>query len=98
MTLEELRNEIDRIDLEILDLLRKRIETVKTLGSIKAEVGLPLIDKRREAIIMNRVLDARREPLSVESVRGVFEAIIIESRRVQVALSDKAKTEFFQTI
>lgn len=98
MTLDDWRNEIDRIDLEIMKLLQKRIETVSEVGKIKSKAGLPFVDLKREAIIMSNVLRERREPLSVKSVKDVFYSIIIESRRVQIENSMDARKEFFQII
>lgn len=84
MSLEDWRNEIDRIDLEIVNLLQRRISIVEEIGKVKAQAGLPLVDAEREDFIMNRVLNKRREPLSVEAVSCVFNCIIQESRRVQI--------------
>lgn len=84
MSLEDWRNEIDRIDLEIVNLLQRRIGIVEEIGKVKAKIGLPLVDIKREKFIMNRVLNKRREPLSVEAVSCVFNCIIQESRRIQL--------------
>ena len=84
MSLEDWRNEIDRIDLEIVNLLQRRISIVEEIGKVKAQAGLPLVDAEREKYIINRVLNERREPLSVEAVNCVFNCIIQESRRVQI--------------
>lgn len=84
MSLEDWRNEIDRIDLEIVNLLQRRISIVEEIGKVKAKLGLPLVDLEREKLIMNRILIERREPLSVEAVTCVFQCIIEESRRVQI--------------
>lgn len=88
MDLEDWRNEIDRIDSDVLSLLQRRIEIVEEIGKVKAGAGLPLIDKEREKFIMKRVLDRRREPLSVEAVTCVFNCIIQESRRVQSEIAE----------
>ena len=85
MSLENWRNEIDSIDAEILDLLQKRITIVREIGKVKARAGIPMIDEERERIIINRVLNRRKEPLSVEAVNCVFNCVIQESRRVQIA-------------
>lgn len=84
MSLEDWRNEIDEIDMEILNLLQKRINVVERIGKVKTKAGLPLIDKAREKFIINRVVNNCREPLSAESVNCVFNCIIQESRRVQI--------------
>lgn len=98
MTLDDLRREIDRIDWEIMQLLQKRIEAVGEVGKIKSKTGLPLVDLKREEIIMSNVLRERREPLSAKAVKDVFYSIIIESRRVQIENSLDARKELFQII
>lgn len=84
MSLEDWRTEIDRIDLEIMNLLQRRIRIVEEIGKVKEQSGLPLVDENREKFIVNRALNARREPLSVEAVNCIFNCIIQESRRVQI--------------
>lgn len=93
MSLESRRNEIDRIDTEILNLLQRRIGIVEEIGKIKAKAGLPLVDNGREEIIMSRMLRERAEPLSVEAVSCVFNCIIRESRRVQIDYLANIKQE-----
>ena len=51
----ELRKDIDKLDDEIVELLRKRIEIVKKIGEIKKEKGIPMRDKQREAEIIERL-------------------------------------------
>lgn len=87
MSLEDWRKEIDRIDLEIVSLLGRRVSIVEEIGKVKTLAGLPLVDSEREKFIMNRVLNERRDPLSVQAVSCIFNSIIQESRRVQIEYS-----------
>ncbi len=48
MELERYREEIDRIDGEIKDLVEKRMKVVKDIAEYKKENGLPILDARRE--------------------------------------------------
>ena len=84
MSLEDWRNEIDRIDLEIVNLLQRRISIVEEIGKVKAKTALPLVDTVREKFIIDRVINKRREPLSIAAVNCIFNCIIEESRRVQI--------------
>lgn len=45
---QALRKEIDTIDNQILNLLAKRFELVKTIGKLKNIHGLTIVDKDRE--------------------------------------------------
>ena len=55
--LEELRNQIDKVDQELISVFAKRLALVKEVGKVKSEIGTPvyvperefsLIQKRRE--------------------------------------------------
>ncbi len=45
--LEDLRKQIDGIDESIVNLLAKRIETVKKVGQLKKKSNIPVLDKSR---------------------------------------------------
>ncbi len=47
-TLIDLRKEIDEIDDHILDLIAKRQEVVKKIGTYKKNNNLPIVDNKRE--------------------------------------------------
>ena len=67
-TLEDYRKIIDEQDEAILQALRKRVDAVKEIGSIKQREGLPLIDSRREEEILRG-----REDFEAEVLRKVME-------------------------
>lgn len=46
--LNELRNTIDTIDKQLLELLHKRIEIMKQIGTEKKQLQLPIRDQHRE--------------------------------------------------
>ncbi len=75
MSLDELRQRIDAINLSLLELLNERARVVQAIGRLKREQGLPLYDPEREEA-MFAVLTARnRGPLSDEVVRALFKEI-----------------------
>jgi chorismate mutase len=57
--LEELRREIDVIDVDILHLLAKRFNVVSKVGKLKAEYGLDgsYIRPAREALMLRKLID-----------------------------------------
>ena len=74
-TLEEVRAEIDRVDQQIIELLGKRAELVRSLGKFKK--GGPVRDPERERRVLEKVkglaLDRGLSPDFVEKVyRGFF--------------------------
>lgn len=46
--IEELREEIDRIDEELIALFEKRMDTARAIGCIKRENGMGIKNERRE--------------------------------------------------
>lgn len=46
-TLKSLREQIDVLDAQIVSLLSKRMDTVKTVGKIKKLNNIPALDEKR---------------------------------------------------
>ncbi|MEZ5425989.1 MAG: chorismate mutase [Pyrinomonadaceae bacterium] len=83
MQLEICRIEIDEIDKKILALLNQRAETVKRIGTLKAQAGLPIVDREREEEILGRVSGDQDGCLPADARVRIFRRIIRESRQVQ---------------
>ena len=81
-SLEELRKEIDEIDAQLLELLRRRIRIAEQVGRYKLARGMRIEDPEREKQVLKRAL-SRAGELSEEFVRDIFERIILESKRAQ---------------
>ncbi|MBK7578824.1 MAG: chorismate mutase [Myxococcales bacterium] len=79
-TLSDLRDEIDRIDERILELLAERIRVALRVGVLKSERGIPIYDPERERGIFLRLCQRAQAPLSPDVVRRVFERVIDETR------------------
>lgn len=76
------RQEIDRLDAELLRLLNERARIVLELAAIKKSSGLPAYDGQREQEVLDRISRENQGPLEPESVVTVFRAIIHEFRRI----------------
>jgi chorismate mutase len=83
MRIEDCREEIDRIDGELLRLLNRRARLALEIGELKARAGLPLKDEGREREVLSRSSVANAGPLGQNSVARIFRRIIRESRRVE---------------
>ena len=55
MNIEELRENIDRIDSELTKLFQERMETAALVADYKMENGLPVFDAERERKVINKV-------------------------------------------
>lgn len=83
LEIEELRRQIDAIDLQILQLLAERHRVVLTVGERKRLENLPVHDPLREQALLDRLAALAPAPLDDTTVRSVFAAILCESRRLQ---------------
>jgi chorismate mutase len=79
------RQEIERIDSDLVHLLADRVRVGKEIGVLKQAAGLPTIDPAREAEVIRRAGELARDAgLPDEPVRAIFWQIIGLSRRAQV--------------
>ena len=53
--LKEIRNELDRIDDQLIRLFSQRMSLARDVAAYKKEHGLPILDTGREREIINRV-------------------------------------------
>ena len=82
MELTDYRNEIDRIDQELIRLFTRRMEISAEIGRFKQENGLPVHDPRREEEKLETLTG--QAPKEMEgSVRALYERIFELSRSVQ---------------
>ncbi len=86
--LEELRNKIDKIDDQLLNLIQERFEIVDEVRKYKEENNLPIKDKNREKQILSRLAENYNGILSKEEITDIFKKIIGVSTHVQERLSN----------
>jgi chorismate mutase / prephenate dehydratase len=77
------RGRIDQIDEQILTLLNERAQAAAEIGTIKQELGLPVLDSTREQAILARLASKNTGPMKNESIGNIFTAIISSCREVQ---------------
>jgi chorismate mutase/prephenate dehydratase len=83
MPLDDLRSQIDRIDRELLGLLRERAEIARQIGQLKAGEGRVVYDPQREAQLLERLTARDLSPLTPETIRAIYREIISASRSLQ---------------
>lgn len=81
--IETARDEIDRIDQEIVRLLSERAERVRVIGDAKHRMGVPVYQPDREEKVFEKVISANNGPLDDGAIRRLFERIIDEARRLE---------------
>lgn len=97
-TLPSLREELDRLDDRILDLLAERARIVERVAAAKRGAG-PL-RPGREAAILRRLLGQAHAPLPSSAIvriwREIFAASVAQQQTLQVAVCDPAMDGRFQ--
>lgn len=93
LDIEDWREEIDRLDELLLELLNRRAVCAIEIGRIKREAGLPVYSPSREKEVIEHVTGLNRGPLDRDAVRRLFERIIDESRRIERVTVDREAEE-----
>jgi chorismate mutase len=86
-TLEELRKEIDKQDLILLDAVARRFSLVRTIARLKEETGLALHDPEREReMIARRIALGQSLGLQENFLVQLFDLLLGHSIRLQRSL------------
>jgi chorismate mutase len=81
--LRELRDEIDAVDRNILELLAQRLRLVMRVGEYKRANNLAIYDAERERDLLARVANAAPSPLEAAMAQRIFQCVIQESRDLE---------------
>ena len=77
MSLDAVRNGIQEIDEQIIDLVAERQRLAARIARLKQENGLPIRDDEQRKVVLDRVfthaVESRIDPVAV---RSVFELLI----------------------
>lgn len=98
MGIEEYRQEIDRIDEELVNLFNRRMEVVKNVAEYKRESKTPLYDGERERQLISKAAEKSNEDTELYT-RVLFSTLTNVSRAYQskVLNSDKQLAETIST-
>ncbi len=81
---DKLNEQINRVDEEILFLLKRRFQTLKKLIKLKNESGEKVFENNMENdLIISKIAKARTMQLEENFIRELFELIIEESKRIE---------------
>src|SRR6185312_434893 len=81
--LKPLREQIDTIDAQILDLLNQRARVAQQVGHVKAETNAPVFRPEREAQVLRSVADRNPGPLPARDVQTIFREIMSVCRALE---------------
>ena len=84
--LATLREEIEQVDRQIIDLVVHRARLAREAGDVKRIANLPLLDPVREARVMETAAEAARQAgIPDADVRQIFRLLIAIARKSQEA-------------
>jgi chorismate mutase/prephenate dehydratase len=81
--LKPLREQIDAIDAQILDLLNRRARVAQEVGDVKAETNAPVFRPEREAQVLRSVAQKNPGPLDSRDVQSIFREIMSMCRALE---------------
>ncbi len=85
--LARLREEIEQIDRQIIELVVQRARLAEEAGTAKRVAGLPLLDPVREARVMETAAEhARQAGIPDADVKQIFRLLITIARKSQEAM------------
>ena len=90
----ELRDEIDQIDSQIVDLYERRMAISEEVAEYKIAVGKKVFDKQREVSKLETLSRKGTTPFLKHGIRELFEQIMSMSRKRQYQLlTEHGQTE-----
>jgi chorismate mutase/prephenate dehydratase len=78
-----LREQIDAIDAQILELLSRRGKIAQEVGHVKAETNAPVFRPEREAQVLRGVAERNPGPLKDRDVQTIFREIMSSCRALE---------------
>jgi len=84
MTLDELRQKIDKIDDMLLELYNQRMDLVHEVGQLKNTTGAPIYRPEREQAILNRLKAKNRGKLTDAAIDALYLEMFAVSRNLEL--------------
>ncbi|WP_172790370.1 aminotransferase class I/II-fold pyridoxal phosphate-dependent enzyme [Nitrosopumilus sp. Nsub] len=91
--INELRNEMDAVTLEMINLLKTRTDIAKQIGEVKKSIGKGIADEEREENLRKKIMKVTQEIGLDETLAAKFlnfllnESIKVQSKNKQTHLS-----------
>lgn len=85
------REEIDRLDAELVRILNQRASLALDLARLKHGLGWEVRDAERERQVVSRAIGSNSGPFDHVGIRRIFRRIIGESRRMERELHEDGR-------
>jgi monofunctional chorismate mutase len=83
MDLNNSRNEINKIDKEIVSLLEKRFNIVMEIGKYKKENNIPVYDEKREKAVIKNCIDYLNNRELSKQIEDIYMQIMNSSKELE---------------
>src|SRR5690606_14451966 len=87
---DEIRQHLDAIDRDLLELLARRADLVHQVGLVKKRDGLQIYAPEREEALLRRLIEMNRGRLPEKSIRAIYREIMSAA----LALEDDLKIAY----
>lgn len=91
MKLKEIRNELDKVDDQLVQLYRERLELVSKIAQAKAQEGVAVGDSQRESQIVYRLTQGLDDQYKL-FVKELYATIFATSRAYQCSILGKTSS------
>ena len=81
--LKPVRDQIDAIDVQLLDLLNRRARVAQEVGHVKNKVDAPVFRPEREAQVLRGIADRNPGPLGNNELQTIFREIMSACRSLE---------------
>lgn len=85
--LKPLREQIDAIDEQLLQLINSRARIAQEVGHVKAQTNAPVFRPEREAQVLRNVVERNPGPLPAADVQTIFREIMSACRALEKRVS-----------
>ena len=92
--LSKLRQDIDRIDRQIVELFEERMGVSRQVAEYKLASGKPVLDPAREEQKLDALAGQTHSEQNAQGIRELYELVMAISRRQQQELIRQEKQEY----
>lgn len=89
MTLNLLREEIDNIDNQILDLFLKRLQLCENIANLKASLNIPILNEKREHEVLSNI--SKKSGKYSDESKQLFSEIMSICKSIQYKIVKTSK-------
>ncbi|MFC7441995.1 chorismate mutase [Laceyella putida] len=82
-SMPELREEMNRINEQMLRLLNERAQVAVEIGEVKKRTGQPIVDGKREREIIAKMQEKNQGPVTDEQVARFFDQLFQIAKELQ---------------